>query len=346
MMRTLLVCFGIGWLYISKATAENDTNALALRIALFWITQEQSTTDQPLASKLEAITSYFDRVSFAKVRMEFRNSRVTLPAPKFSTLEKPDASEMDRKALLKQLLAKTDRSLFKDSQYALIISKAEIWPYCMPYPSADRPEIRAAGIICAETDWGTIAHEIGHLIGLPDLYDHRLAAKGLTAANQFGPWCLMSRSVMRPGLCGWSRLFLGWIPDSQIVRIDQGKESYVLLDALEAGGTNSLLIAIHLGSRRQYFVEARTRVGLDTCLPQEGILITRVDSFASHYSDRVRVVDACPETTSLDDAAFRPHGERCEFNDVLQDVQVVVLGRTGHAYSLYVRNGNIRMGVN
>lgn len=61
---------------------------------------------------------------------------------------------------------------------------------------------------------GVFAHEYGHVLGLPDLYDIDYSSSGI------GDWGLMSGgvwgAVSRPGdspvhLCAWSKYALGWI---------------------------------------------------------------------------------------------------------------------------------------
>lgn len=59
----------------------------------------------------------------------------------------------------------------------------------------------------------TVVHEIGHVLGLPDLYPQ--GANG--AMNSIaGPWNIMSDSHRAMGFCGWHRYKLGWLGADRI----------------------------------------------------------------------------------------------------------------------------------
>ena len=52
-----------------------------------------------------------------------------------------------------------------------------------------------------------LIHELGHMLGLPDLYE--LGAKNVTAA--VGPWDLMCDAQRGTSFCGWHRHKLEWL---------------------------------------------------------------------------------------------------------------------------------------
>eukprot|EP01006_Ploeotia_vitrea_P008597 TRINITY_DN20648_c0_g1_i1.p1 TRINITY_DN20648_c0_g1~~TRINITY_DN20648_c0_g1_i1.p1 ORF type:complete len:409 (+),score=35.03 TRINITY_DN20648_c0_g1_i1:45-1271(+) len=58
-----------------------------------------------------------------------------------------------------------------------------------------------------------IVHELGHCLGLPDLYlfgvDHDCTHNGI------GPWCLMGDIWRGTSFIGWHRHKLGWLPDTR-----------------------------------------------------------------------------------------------------------------------------------
>jgi hypothetical protein len=303
------------------------------------ISSDKSVESKEIFAKLRAVEKYFDAVSYDRARVRFEEASCACPTGETRTLDKPDAPVTERKAFLKQLLSGLDKISLVRYEYVLLALDSSVWPFTIPYPLSELPELRGAAVISLNNEWSTIAHEVGHLFGLPDLYDHRLADQGLEAAIQFGPWCLMSRSNARPGLSAWSKLYLGWLIDAEVARVKRNETRIIQLDALEARGSNFLAIEVKLASNRYYLVEARTKMGWDACLPQEGIIITLVDFFAEHYSDRIRVVDARPQTKTLNDAPFDAESECNEFNDALNEIQIVVLSRRGNTYSVYVRNG-------
>ena len=86
---------------------------------------------------------------------------------------------------------------------------------------------------------GVFAHEYGHDLGLPDLYDTKSGnnGTGFWTLMSSGSWLGMGKDRIGevPGFMGpWEKLFLGWL-DYDTVDLDQ-KLSYNLLGA--AGGTS------------------------------------------------------------------------------------------------------------
>ncbi|MDD4857164.1 MAG: M6 family metalloprotease domain-containing protein [Candidatus Krumholzibacteria bacterium] len=89
---------------------------------------------------------------------------------------------------------------------------------------------------------GVICHELGHAIGLPDLYDYNGGASGV------GYWCLMGagnwNTAASPAhLCSWSREQLGWLNP-----IEVGWQPQTI--ALGAIGTSADAVRIPLPTRR------------------------------------------------------------------------------------------------
>ncbi len=115
---------------------------------------------------------------------------------------------------------------------------------------------------------GVLAHETGHQLGLPDLYDTG------TGISVVGYWCLMDYgsgigvvladtltddayyvSGILPGsLCAWSREFLGWARPRTV-----GSEGDFSLDAIELQGgyPSEEMLRVPLNSYEYYLVENR-----------------------------------------------------------------------------------------
>ena len=56
-----------------------------------------------------------------------------------------------------------------------------------------------------------IVHEIGHYLGLPDLYDETFEGKGLGAYDFMSQsWGIDGSGMYPPNLSAWSKVFLGW----------------------------------------------------------------------------------------------------------------------------------------
>jgi immune inhibitor A len=129
---------------------------------------------------------------------------------------------------------------------------------------------------------GVFAHELGHVFGLPDLYDTDYSSRGI------GRWSLMAvgswngsmgNSPSHPD--AWCRVQLGFttpiVPTSQannaqFPQIETDTVIYRLWDGGAAGP--------------QYFlVENRQRVGFDAGLPAAGMLVWHIDEDVSTDND-------------------------------------------------------------
>ncbi|MGW0568649.1 immune inhibitor A domain-containing protein [Streptomyces tauricus] len=121
---------------------------------------------------------------------------------------------------------------------------------------------------------GTLAHEYGHDLGLPDLYD----TSG--AENSAGFWSVMAQGSLLSGddelaaypadLGAWARLRLGWLDH---VTVEAGTSSTVTLNPLSVpsstAGPEALLVKLPAdadGNARYYVVENRQYVGDDRFL--------------------------------------------------------------------------------
>lgn len=130
---------------------------------------------------------------------------------------------------------------------------------------------------------GCAAHEIGHMLGLPDLYDANLQALGFDGG--VGAWDLMSNGDRgmgwnfsslensggwKPtGLSAFCRATLGWLTPREIesqqeVRLAPGEAARLWIDPYR--------------SNEYLMLENRDRSGVDSVLPGPGLLAMRVRS--------------------------------------------------------------------
>lgn len=186
--------------------------------------------------------------------------------------------------------------------------------------------------IVAETDpYGVFAHEMGHNMGLPDLYDY------YGDQEYVGPWSLMDRgSWLRPpaGLLAVERKWLGWVLYDNIVRVPRYEFRVVSLNHLSSS-VGTLMVEIPVGSV-YYTVEYRRKVGTDSGLPDEGVIISRVDESRGSGKGPVVVVDANPATKSKSDAAFKAG---MMYINMAADFYVKVLEVTPTHAKVFVQNG-------
>jgi len=117
------------------------------------------------------------------------------------------------------------------------------------------------GIIDAETQsqdgmvlgsQGEIAHEFGHQLGLPDLYDYSMYSVGL------GEWELMSygswnmNAYVPPHLSAWCKVFLGW---SKPLTLKPGDDRLIAFDWVAKNP--DAIVKIPINSHEYYLIENR-----------------------------------------------------------------------------------------
>jgi immune inhibitor A len=129
-----------------------------------------------------------------------------------------------------------------------------------------------------------IAHELGHLLGLPDLYH---GVGGILAEQRrwvVGCWSLMAAGgwgcgtsdpalARRPtGFGAWERYRLGWM--SSFESVSATPLTGILISPALAGGR---VVEVPLGGPERLLIEYRRRIGFDQGLPAEGVLIYRIN---------------------------------------------------------------------
>ncbi len=124
---------------------------------------------------------------------------------------------------------------------------------------------------------GIMAHELGHDLGLPDLYDTDGSSEGIGAWGVMGggSWNQASLPGDSPAhMDPWSKLFEGWIAPRLVTGtlvdepIDQAATSPAVYQLLAGTAT----------SGEYFLVENRQKVGYDAGLPGAGLLIWHVDA--------------------------------------------------------------------
>lgn len=141
--------------------------------------------------------------------------------------------------------------------------------YCM------QPEVilNAAGDDTLDSSIGVVAHEYGHLLGLPDLYDGSHQTWGI------GYWGLMgygSFGALRTGpyhLSAWSKVALGWV--TPIVVTEN-----MLDTTIPPVETEPVIYKIWrdgIPGDEYFLLENRQNLGFDTFLPGHGLLIWHID---------------------------------------------------------------------
>lgn len=124
---------------------------------------------------------------------------------------------------------------------------------------------------------GVFAHEFGHVLGLPDLYDTTYRSRGL------GDWCLMGGGSWGNGgknpsrMSAWCVAKLGWAKPKVV------KKAATLTIPPMAGNTTDCYRLWTKGKPGpEYFlIENRQQSGMDTYLPGAGLAVWHIDESQS-----------------------------------------------------------------
>ncbi len=215
----------------------------------------------------------FDRVTAAKNRMDYSPGTGTGIRNKTALLVEA----------LDKLLARDGKEALKDFDGIYFIYAGDrvqtsrgglYWPH---RASVTHQGKRWAYFIIQEggSRMGTIsvvAHEFGHMLGLPDLY----ARPENPGSEGLGRWCAMSEQLGngRPQHFGaWCKEQLGWIKP---VLIDPRVPQRLVLAPIEDSPKECFKVLVRPDGSEYFLLENRRKKGFDQDLPAEGLLIWRV----------------------------------------------------------------------
>lgn len=194
-------------------------------------------------------------------------------------------------------------------------------------------------------DWSTLAHEIGHTLGMPDLYHY------VDSLNPIGIWDLMASNYAHmSNYMKWR--YLGWI--SSIPEITSSGTYWLRKSSAEA--SNVIYKIKSPNSPVEYFIlEYRFRTGnYETYLPGSGLVVYRVNpgigGNAYGPPDEIYIYRPNGTTTSdgsISSAYFNSSAGRTQINDstnpssFLSDgsaggLSIKNIGSAGDSISFYV----------
>lgn len=168
---------------------------------------------------------------------------------------------------------------------------------------------------------GGFAHEFGHDIGLPDLYNTE------TGSSVVYKWDLMDDGVWNnygntpAQLSAWSKIQLGWITPITVTA-----QTTVNISQLETNQYNSVykISSSGMPATEYFLVENRQKTGYDSYLPDDGIMIWHIDDSQGSILDntinngtikRVAVEDASNgQYSNLIGAAYSSNDQHTIFS--------------------------------
>ena len=122
------------------------------------------------------------------------------------------------------------------------------------------------------TSISVIAHEFGHMLGLPDLY----ARPENPGSEGLGVWCAMSNengNGKPQHFCPWCKEQLGWLKP---IVLDPTVKQRLLLSPIEGSSKECYKVLVRPDGTEYLLLENRRRTGFDQDLPADGLLIWRV----------------------------------------------------------------------
>lgn len=136
-------------------------------------------------------------------------------------------------------------------------------------------------VISVDMKIGVIAHELGHLFGLPDLYDYGYDSAGV------GKWSIMATGSWNgtlgshpAGFDAWCRKELGF-SEPQVV-VDDIPDA--IIDDIKDGGT---IYKIDTADPLEYFlIENRQQADYDQYIPGAGLFVWHVDERMNNNNDQ------------------------------------------------------------
>ncbi|MCP4580187.1 MAG: M6 family metalloprotease domain-containing protein [candidate division Zixibacteria bacterium] len=121
---------------------------------------------------------------------------------------------------------------------------------------------------------GVYCHELGHVFGLPDLYDTDNSSEGI------GNWSLMAGGSWNGTLGNspahpdaWSKIQLGFVTPNNIATDQSG----LSIPAVETNQTVFKLWTNGSPANEYFLIENRQQTGYDTYIPGNGLLIWHID---------------------------------------------------------------------
>ncbi|MEW6096088.1 MAG: M6 family metalloprotease domain-containing protein [bacterium] len=126
---------------------------------------------------------------------------------------------------------------------------------------------------------GVFSHEVGHLLGLPDLYDTDNDSAGI------GNWSLMASGIWNNnGVTpahpdAWCKIQMGWVTPNMVTTDINNAQ----IPQVETYPTIYKLWKDGVPDKEYFLVENRQKVGFDSYLPGSGLLIYHVDEKIKNY---------------------------------------------------------------
>ncbi|NYT02667.1 MAG: M6 family metalloprotease domain-containing protein [Methanosarcinales archaeon] len=128
---------------------------------------------------------------------------------------------------------------------------------------------------------GVFCHELGHVFGLPDLYDYDYDSAGVGRWDLMAAGSWLNNGKTPSDMGSWCKLKLGWVNPTTIT----GQQTVTIKPYATSGQVYRLPVGG--ASSKEYFLLCnRRRINFDEYLPGEGLMILHVDENQSNNNDQ------------------------------------------------------------
>lgn len=133
---------------------------------------------------------------------------------------------------------------------------------------------------------GTIAHETGHFLGLPDLYDTDGGGHGIGTYGLMGNiWGFDGQQQNPPHMSPWAKEKMGWV---DFHRPTPGVNTIEATQVQNATHPQVYIVTDGFPDNEFLLIENRQPMGFDSILPQGGLAIWHIDLTKGRSSSRFK----------------------------------------------------------
>ena len=262
--------------------------------------RETGFAEQMVAGfELAKVNDFFSIASYGNLNLDFTIVQEVLKL----SISDTGASEL----MISQETAKVLPSTYKLSEYsALLIITTKNSSYSSSTASAGSMVENATGRLTnysvlagikpnesrwLSSPWRTVVHELGHLLGLMDLWNREDSGawQGQTAA----PFSIMNTGAgwdYAADFFAWEKWVLGWIPDSDVKCLERDSGDITTGIAGLDSKSGVRLIVIPITSNKALAVEYRKKSVLDFGITKPGVLVYTVDSSKKNFELPIQIV--------------------------------------------------------
>ena len=161
--------------------------------------------------------------------------------------------------------------------------------------------------------WGGLwlNHEVLHGMGLPDLYNISGNPNWHGFVGEFSLMGIISGSA--PDLFAYEKWVLGWLDEAEIFCASSG-ESIIDITPIESLEEGTKMVILPINEYESLVIESRRRINLDKSLPEEGVLIYKVDNSKTSGGGMIKVFPEDSNNESKLDLLLK-EGETFTFDD-------------------------------